>query len=99
VARAEGVVFGFIPAEKSGQAVHLLYRVELVAPSGQDLMSVSLMADVPNKAVARGVKDVMHRNRELNGTQAGTCMAADTRTGVDNELADLVGDLLQVFDT
>jgi hypothetical protein len=76
----------------------LFDRVKLIATSGEDLMRVCLMADIPNQTVTRRVEDVMHRDGELNGTERSTRVPADARTCVDNELADLVSNLLQVVD-
>jgi len=39
----------------------------------------------------------MHRNREFDRAEAGTGVSADTRTRVDYELSNLVGNLLQVL--
>jgi hypothetical protein len=40
----------------------------------------------------------MHRNRELDGSEACAGVTANTRTSVDDKLAHLVGDFLQVVD-
>jgi len=40
----------------------------------------------------------MHRYGKLYSAEAGTCVAADTRTCIDDELPDFVGNLLQVLD-
>ena len=40
----------------------------------------------------------MHRNRKLDRSERSTRVTTDARAGLDYELADLVGDLLQVFD-
>ena len=56
------------------------------------------MPDVPHQTVAGRIKNVMHRHRQLDRTKARTRMAADQRTRVDDELAHLIGDLLQILD-
>ena len=99
MACAESVVNGFVASQKTRQSSVLFDRMQLVAPSGQYLVGISLMADVPDELVIRRVKHIMHRHRQLNGTEACTCVTADTRTRVDNKLPHLVRDLLQILDT
>ena len=72
--------------------------MKLVAAAGQDLVCVSLVADIPDEPVVRRVENVMHRDRQLDRTEARSRVAADARAGVDDELTNLVGDLLQVLD-
>jgi hypothetical protein len=71
--------------------------MELISAAGQYLVSVCLMPHVPYKSIVWRVEHIVHRNSQLNGAKAGTGMAADTRTRIDDELADLVGNLLEVL--
>jgi hypothetical protein len=71
--------------------------MQIVAAAGEDLMSVSLVSNVPNELVVWRVKHVMHCDGQLNGPERGTCVAADARAGVDDELTDLVGNFLKVL--
>src|SRR5262245_17113425 len=77
VTRTECVVFGFVPAQESGQTAILLYGVQLIATAGQDLMSVRLMPHVPNKTVLGRIKNIMHRHGKLDSTETGSRVAAD----------------------
>jgi hypothetical protein len=99
VAGSKRVVLGLVTAKKTGQPAKLLYRMQLVASPCQDLVRIGLVANVPDQAVIWRVKDIMHRHGQFYGTQTRTRMAAHARTRIDNELADLVGNLLQVFNT
>jgi hypothetical protein len=98
MARTERVVFGFVAPKKARKSLILLYRVKLIAPAGEYFMGVCLVSHVPYKTVARRVENVVHRNGQLDGTERRPSVTAHPRTGVDNELANLVGDLLQVLD-
>jgi hypothetical protein len=55
------------------------------------------MPNVPNKPVARRIKDIMHRYGELNRAERRTGMAANTRARIDNKLPNLVRNFLQIF--
>src|SRR5687767_10011160 len=94
----ERIVFGFVTAKKSAQAAWLLDRVQLVSAPGKDLVGVRLVPHVPNQTVTRRVEHVVHRDGQLDGSETGARVAADSRTGVDYERPDLVRDLLQVLD-
>jgi hypothetical protein len=98
VAGAECIVFRFIPAEKARQSTILFYCVKLIASAGQDLMCVCLVPDIPNQAIVRGIENVMHRDRQFDGTKTCSGMPAYARTGFKDKLANFVGDLLQVFE-
>ena len=41
-----------------------------VAPAGQDLVRIGLVADVPDEAVVRRVEDVVQRDRQLDRAEA-----------------------------
>jgi hypothetical protein len=71
--------------------------MELVPPPGKYLVGIGLVANVPNEAVMRRIEHIMHSHREFDCAETCTCMAADTGAGIDNELADLVGNLLKVL--
>ena len=47
-----------------------------LAPAGQHLVAVGLVADVPDQAVVRRVEHVMQRDRELDRAEVGREMAA-----------------------
>ncbi len=72
-------------------------RVQLVAPAGEDLVRVGLVADVPQNLVARRVEHRVERDRDLARSQVRAEMAADLADGVDDVLAHLLGDLLELL--
>ena len=71
-------------------------RADAVAPAGQDLVRIGLVADVPDQAVARRVEHIMQRDGQLDHAEAGAEMAAGHRDGVDRLLAQFVGELAQL---
>ena len=90
---AERVVLALGAAREAGEPARRAQRADAVAPSGDDLVRIGLVADVPDQAVARGVEDPMQRDRELDDAEAGAEVAAGHRDGVDRLLPQLVGEL------
>ena len=81
--RAESVIFAFGPLGEAGKAAALTQRADAIAPSGQDLVRIGLMADIPDDAVARRVEHIMQRHGQLDDPEAGAEVAARDRHGAD----------------
>ena len=96
MAGAHDVVLGLEDRAERRQAAVLADRVELVAPPGQHLVRVGLVADVPEDLVARGLEQAVERDRQLAGAEVGAEVAADLADRVDDQLADLLGELLEL---
>jgi hypothetical protein len=94
--RAEAVVFAFRALSKSGQASALPQCSDPVPPSGQDLVRVGLMADVPDQLVCGRIEDIMQRNREFDNAETGAEMAAGHCDGADGLSPQFVCNLLKV---
>ena len=60
-----------------------------VAPAGQDLVRVGLVADVPDQPVVRRVEDVVQGHGQLDHAQPGAEMPAGHRDRVDRLLPQL----------
>jgi hypothetical protein len=97
VAGAHDVVLGLLDRAERGEAAVLADRLELVATPGQDLVRVRLVPDVPQDLVARRVEQAVHGDGDLAGAQVGAEVPTDLPHGVDQQLADLLRDLLQLF--
>ncbi len=69
---------------------------ELVAPAGEDLVRVGLVADVPENLVARRIAERVEHGCQLACAEVGAEMAADLADHVDDVLADLLRDLGQL---
>jgi len=93
----ERVVFALGALGESGQSAALAQRADAVAPAGEDLMRVGLMADVPDQPIARRVEHVMQGDRQLDHAETGAEMAAGHRDSIDRLLPQLVGDLTQLL--
>ena len=73
---AKRVVFAFAAFGETGESAGLAQRADAVAPPGQNLVRIGLVADVPDHPVARGVEDIMQCNGELDHAQARAEMPA-----------------------
>jgi hypothetical protein len=93
---AERVVLALRPLGEAGQAAALAQRADAVAPAGDDLVRIGLVADVPDQPVGRGVEHIVQRNGELDHAEPGAEVAAGHRDGIDHLQAELVGELAQV---
>ena len=96
VARAHDVVLGLVDRAERGEAAVLADGAELVAAAGEDLVRVGLVADVPEDLVPRRVEQRVQGDRDLAGAEVGAEVAADLPHRVDQELADLLGDLREL---
>ena len=77
--RAEGVVLALGAPGEARQPAGLPERPDAVAPAGEDLVGIGLVADVPDQPVVRRVEDVVERHRQLDHAEAGAEMAAGDR--------------------
>ncbi len=66
---AEGVVLALFAPRKSGDAALLPQRAHAIAPPGEDLVAVRLVAHIPHDAILGRAEDVMQRDRELDGAE------------------------------
>ena len=64
--RAERVVFALGSFREARQPVSLAQGADAVPPPGQDLVGVSLMADVPDDPVVGRVEEIVKRHRKLD---------------------------------
>ena len=94
---AEGVVFAFRALGESREAAALTQRFDPVAPPGQYLVRIGLMADVPDQPIIRRVEHVVQRDRQFDDAKAGTQMATRYRDSADSLVAQFIGNFLKIF--
>ena len=78
----KGVVLTLAALRKAAEAAELAQAGHAVAPAGQDFVGISLVADIPDQAVAWRVKHIMQRHGQLHGAQIRAQMAAGFRDAV-----------------
>ena len=93
---AEGIVFAFVALRETREPARLAQRADAVSASGDDLMRVGLMADVPDQAVARRVEHPVQRHGQFYDAEPGAEMPARHRNGIDRFPAQFVRHLLQL---
>jgi hypothetical protein len=67
----------------------------LLATSGQRLVRIGLVADIPDEHVARRVVDVVQGHCEFDGAEVGRQMPAARRHTAQQQLAQCARDLRQ----
>ena len=92
----EGVVLAFVAARKSRQAAQLAQGVEALAPAGEDLVRIGLVAHVPHQTVFWRVVDGMQGDGELHRAQVAREVAAGFAHRLQQELAQLTRQGLQL---
>ena len=89
VADAESVVFALAAGRKGREAAVLLDGVQQLAPSGQHLVRIRLMAHVPHQPVMGRIENVMQRDGQLDRAQACGEMPPAGADALDQELPQL----------
>ena len=97
MADAEGVVFAFATLGKAGEAVAHAQPAHPLAATGEDLVRIALVADVPDQPVIGGVEDTMQGQGQLDRTEIGREMATGLGDRFDQELAQLGGEGRQLL--
>src|SRR5262249_19544525 len=67
-----------------------------VAPTGDDLVGIGLVSDIPDEPVVRRIEHVVERHCELDHAQARAQVSAGHRDSADRLLTQLVRELAQV---
>ena len=94
--RAKGVVHTFGALRKARDAAKLAQGGHAVAPAGEDLVRVGLVAHVPHQPVFRRMEHVVQSHSQLDGAQVGTEVPAGLGHAVDHIGAQLGGQGLQL---
>ena len=93
---AEGVVFAFGPLGEARQPARLAQGANPVAPAGENLVGIALVADVPDQPVGWRIEDVMQGNGQFDHPKPGAKVSAGDRNGGNRFLAQFVGQRPQI---
>ncbi len=93
---AERVVFRFRALGETAEAAALADGADAVAPAGQDLVRIGLVADVPDQPVIGCIEHVVNRGRQLDHAEARAEVTAGHGNRVDGFLPQFVGDLAKL---
>ena len=94
--RPERVVVALGTAGEARQAAALAQRAHAIAPPGQDLVGIGLVADIPDQPVFRRLEHGVDGDRQLDHAKRGAEMAAGHGNRVDGLGAQFVGKLLEL---
>src|SRR4249919_2021301 len=94
----EGIVIAFGALGETGESAALPQGPDAVAPASKDLMGVTLMADVPDYAVAGCVEHVVKRDGQFDDAKSCTEMAAGLGNRINGFGPQLVGYLFELID-
>ena len=89
----ERVVLAFAALGKARQSAALPERQHLVAPSGENFMGITLVTDVPNQAVIRGIENMMQGDRKLDNAQRSAKVPARDGDHAHGLAAHFIGQL------
>ena len=93
MARPERVVLALGALAEAGQAAGLTQGADAVAAAGQNLVWISLMADVPDQPVLGGIEHVMQGDGQFHHAKSGAEVASGHRHRVDGLSAQFIGNL------
>ena len=94
----KGVVRAFRSFGKTGQAAQSPERIKTVAPAGEQLVSVRLVAHVPDQAVPGGVEHPVNGDGQFHHAQGGSQVPSGPGHGPDDLLPDFLSQTGQVLD-
>ncbi len=90
------VVGAFVAVREAQDAAALAQAAEEIAPSGDDLVGVGLVPDVPDDLVGGGVEDPVQGQGDLDDAQVGGQMPAVLGDHIQDHGPDLGGQARQL---
>src|SRR6185437_11866791 len=84
------------PLQKSGEAVFLAQCVHPAGSTGEHLVRIALVPDVPDQLVARRVEAAVQRDGQFDNSQAGADVAAGDGARFNEECPDIVREHAQL---
>src|SRR5262249_14895855 len=90
VTRAETIVRTLFTQREAHGAARLANLGKLLAASGEKLVDINLMADVPNETILGRAEDAVHGDAQLDHAEVRAQVAARLAQHADQFLADLL---------
>lgn len=94
MAAVEHIMLALIGAAEAREPAFLTQGVKALVSACEQLMGISLMSDIPDELVARGIELLMHGESQLHDAEIGREMTAVLRDRVDKNGAYLGGKLV-----
>ncbi len=96
MAGSESVVVTFVPSGETGDAVRHAQPAHRRTPSGQYLVRIGLVTDIPHQLVFRRVVDVMQRDGQFHRAEIGREMPAGLADRLDQKGTQFIRQLRQL---
>ena len=96
MACTEPVEFRLTALSETGQPVLLPQCLDTVTTTGQDLVRIGLMADIPYQSVMGRLEDVMKRHCQLDNAKADAKKTTRLRHRANGRRAQLSCEILEV---
>ena len=90
------IIFALAAFGETGKASFLAQGADSVTATCQDLVRIALVADIPDDAVMRRVKDVMKGNCQFDNAKSGAQMTAGNRNRIQHFCPQFFGQLWQL---
>ena len=76
MADIKNIVNAFLALREAAEALPLAQGSKLFLTTGQQLVSIGLMPDIPDNFICRGIKNPVQSNGQLNNAQGTAQMTA-----------------------
>ena len=93
--RAKGVIFALGALGETGEAAALPKRANPIAATGQNLVGIALMPDIPDQTVIGRIEGVVECDGQLDNAKPGAEMTSGHRNGIDCFAAQFICKLTQ----
>ena len=93
--RAERVVGALRALGEARQPAALAQGADALAPAGQDLVRIGLMAHIPDHTVSGGIEDIMKGDGEFYNAQPRAKMSACHGYSVNGLMPQFIGELFE----
>ena len=90
------VVLGLVRTRIAGETAGVAQSVEATGATGEKLVNVCLVPDIPDETVARGIEDPVQGDGQLNYSQIGGEVATGPRDFLEDESPDLLAQLVEL---
>src|SRR5258705_5090430 len=91
------IVLAFASFRKTAKSLVFPVGYKIIATPGEDLVTISLVPDVPNQLIIRRIVNIMKCGSQLNHAKAGAKMAAMNADYIYNILAKFITNLVEFF--
>ena len=97
MSNAKAVVGAFRTFRESTYSTEFTVGVEAISSTRENLVPISLMANIPDQLIHRSIEHIMKGNREFNDTQAGCKVTAMDTHHVNDEVTQFFTQFIELL--